>query len=220
MSSEKSFQEEHRRTASDEAATVESVSEFPDVGAADCTGPEGLLFTGDAVNSLTAEQLAAIGDFAAQVFGVEMRPIRRAQQELGNQALLAAGEQAESEPEPIFLTKRDFQVWAADHGYGSRQPIMAFHSLWFTEGGYRAEPDPWPPLRFTDKFGEAGPAVDLRSVYDRLAATELKNDALVKSTPATVSLLAHLVNDLVRPEEPLPLSRAEWLQRERARGQR
>lgn len=41
------------------------------------SGPEGLLFTGDAIRSLTPEKVAAIDNFASSVFGVEMRVIKK-----------------------------------------------------------------------------------------------------------------------------------------------
>jgi hypothetical protein len=75
-------------------------------------GREGLLFTGEAIRRLTPEQIATIGKFADQMYGVEMRAVPSARQ-LGELSIaVVRGERA-----PVPATQKDFRDFAAAHGF-------------------------------------------------------------------------------------------------------
>src|SRR5215467_14280060 len=68
----------------------------------------GLLFVGERVDGLSAEQLATIGDFASRMYGVEMRVVGDVQA-LGQTALT---EVETDGPEPVPATHDDFLLFA------------------------------------------------------------------------------------------------------------
>jgi hypothetical protein len=72
-------------------------------------GPEGLLFTGDIVRTLSAEQLAALGSFANRMFGLEMQPIHKIARELGEHAFVAADRADTHRYEPIDLSGKSIE---------------------------------------------------------------------------------------------------------------
>lgn len=203
---DETLDQELETVGTDPADVLETVTEV------EKQGPEGLLFTGDVIRTLTPDQLAVLGDFASRMFGVEMQPIQNVARDLGQQAISGA-ELEEEEPEPVLVTKEDFRRWAAENGYGDRQAVLAYHSLVFTAGSFEAKDDPLPMPSFVNRHKHGEEAVDLRSVHERLVITEMRTDAWIKATANSVSFLARMVNDLVQPDEPLPASRKEWTER-------
>ena len=179
-------------------------------------GPEGLLFTGDVIRTLTLDQLAVLGDFASRMFGVEMQPIQNVARELGQQAV-SGSELEEEEPAPVLVTRKDVLQWAVEHGYGKDSTNGAYSRVYRTlqEQEYGNISSAFPSIRWTGSFASNKEEIriDLRSVYERLAGSGLAEEAWERGTADDVSLLVHIVNDLVQLDEPLPTSRDEWVRR-------
>lgn len=187
-------------------------------------GLEGLLFSGGVIRSLTAEHTAEIGQFVNRVFGVEMQPVRNIERELGNMALNST-ETNEEEPDMIAATKSDFRRFAAEHGYSDSRACRSWNSLSFTTPHHttphdssRRPADQLPPVRWLNRDSRCGEeTIDLRSVHERLVASELRSDSWIRGNNDHVAFLARLVNELVQPEGPLPARRAEWVRNQQNR---
>ncbi len=102
-----------------------SAGEAQASGEAELRGPEGLLFTGEAIRALKPEQLAAIGDFANRMYGVEMREVRSVGQDLGEMALRTVEIE---EPTPVPMQQKDFMRFARERGLSPDMARQAF--LW------------------------------------------------------------------------------------------
>ena len=141
-------------------------------------GPEGLLFTGNAIRALSVAQLTSIGEFASRMFGVEMRPVHNVQRELGGAAVVA--EAAEPEPEPIRVDRDRAFKWAKRQHYSEPKMRHVLNVFNLTKNDY-AEYDPTPDLchdgtENDDPDGWRG-YPDLRSVYERLRRTNMSSQA-------------------------------------------
>lgn len=203
-----------RHQVSREASSSSSAAD-PTRLDAPAEGPEALLFTGNTIRELTSEQLTALGEFAARMFGVEMRQVQSVERELGR--VLESLVQAEAEPEQIFLTKEEFRSWGAEHGYAEKRADLAYRATIRTGRSPREDGFPKVDVLQEDDINRA---VDLRGIHRRLIATKMEHhdDAWRSATAGEVNFLAHLVNDYAQPDELLPLSREEWRHREWRRG--
>lgn len=117
--------------------------------------------------------------------------------------------QPERELEAVPTLREDFLAFAEAQGYTRRQGFAAWNATRFTAIFVKDEN---PPVVFVDAIDEyrAGDILDLESVHRRLVASKLSRKAWVKAgshnaSPSTVSFLAHLVNERVQPDEPLPV---------------
>lgn len=173
---------------------------------------EGLLFTGDVIRSLTPEQLAAIGQTALS-FSVEMKLVHDVEQDLSRMGMKAL-EKGKTEKDLAPVKRRDFVAFADRYGY----PKMRAWKSWNTsvclgeEYPQSFEDDTLPPVQLLvdreDEFGNRTlrehQVVDLRSIYARLKQSRL--DAAYYGAPDTeVEFLAHLCNEVLQPDEPLPI---------------
>jgi hypothetical protein len=181
-------------------------------------GPEGLLFTGDVIRSMTPDQIAAVGEFASRMFGVEMRPLHRIERELGGLAVAETGEEA---PEPVPATKEYFRTWAAENGYTSMRACRSWNYLFYTTNSLqpgipawrRESMKPVPPtaeLRWLCEYHTFDNdieknVIDLRKVRDFLVATGLDPRVWIRGNRDHVAFLVDLVNSTVQPEEPLQM---------------
>jgi hypothetical protein len=171
--------------------------------------PQGVLLTGEGVSFLTApERLAVVREVAGKL-GLEVTVIRDLQ---------SLGISPEQELTPVPATRLDFRLFAADYGLSDRRADYAWRAVDWTHSriefsAHRRHPDVeaenlacYPPPRFLrDDAGADQKIVDLRSVYDRLRASNLALAAWTNSTYKTVEFLAMIVNEMVQPDPPLPL---------------
>ena len=158
----------------------------------------GLLFTGERVNDLSPDQLAAIGDFASRMYGVEMRVIHDVRA-LGQAALT---EVEADRPEPVPATHDDFLLFAHKRGFSTR---VAGHAwAWVdrmangraTRKDRSSNLDGLPPIRMD------GQSVDLRSVYDH-ASQAMRQIDVFSGGDHRDAFLVTMVNETLQPEEPL-----------------
>jgi hypothetical protein len=167
-------------------------------------GPEGLLFTGDAVRELSPDQLRAIGDFAHRMYGVEMRTVHSVEQELGDMALTVTQEE---EPEPVPMTRGELIEFALTNGYTKNFANNVWRSL--TSEDYRKYIQPYisdlPGVSFRPRPGgrSGQQEFDLRSVYARLRSDIRPSSRRRLGTPSDRAFLAFLVNEKLQPDEPL-----------------
>src|ERR1051326_6196836 len=139
-------------------------------------GPEGLLFTGEAIRSLTAAQLAKLGEVAT-AFGVEMRAVRSVERELGEVAL---SESEREEPTPVPMRQKDFKAFAAEHGFGDSMAYNAWHWVLLEKHQQEAGKRPnSPPISVT--MSGARQLIELNSVYAYL------NQALIRHELTSMS---------------------------------
>jgi hypothetical protein len=187
----------------------------------DLPGPEGLLFTGDAIRFLTPEQIATIGDFANRMFGVEMRPIHHVRTELTD-----ADMPEEHETEPVPVTRNNFLDFADRHGYPKQRARIAWNTVAVKRVGdeklERFKGDDLPPLRMLrTELSEYDPSsayedwyavsskdqvVDLKSVYAILRRCQVDRPSIdppFASPHITVPFLAHICNEVLQPDEPI-----------------
>lgn len=176
----------------------------------DQPSPDGLLFTGEAVRALTPDQLAAIGDFANRMFGVEMRPVRSVESKLGELGLTAV--EQEDQREPVPFTRTAALRFAEEYGY----TLSRATHVWGELRGLDGRPDDsYPKLRYVGRPPEStrSPAViDLWSVYERLKETGV-TQAVWGGTvrrdrdDKTAHFLADVVNTLLPIDEPFPFKK-------------
>jgi hypothetical protein len=158
----------------------------------------GLLFTGERVNGLLPQQLAAIGDFASRVYGVEMRVVADIRA-LGQTALT---EVETDRPEPVLATRDDFYTFAHPRGFTNQVAGQAW--AWVermatdraTRKDRSSKLDGLPPIRMH------GWSVDLRSVYDH-ASQAMRQIDVFSGGDHRDYFLVTMVNEVLQPEEPL-----------------
>jgi hypothetical protein len=179
------------------------------------SGPEGLLFTGEAIRSLTPEKIAAIGDFANRMFGVKMRPLRHLQAELTDSDVTE-----EQETDPVPVTRKDLLDFADRHGYPKQRARLAWNSRVYG-GEESSEPqrfkgDNLPPIRLLRTVYDPeleqtvtfprDQVVDLKSVYALLKQCQIDHPSIeppLERSHITVPFLAHMCNEVLQPDEPL-----------------
>lgn len=165
-------------------------------------GPEGLLFTGEAIRALTPERLAAIGDFANRMYGVEMREVRGVERELGGMTL---AEVERADPAPVPMRQKDFKAFAAERGIGESIAYSAWHwVLWEKrqqETGKRQES---PAIVVT--LSGARQLVELTSLYAYLRQT-FKTHERTSASARQEAFLVALLNETLQPSEPLASER-------------
>jgi hypothetical protein len=160
------------------------------------TSIELLLLTGEGLSAMSPAHLETL------------------EQMLGGLGLRLTVVQAAVKNEPpheavVPATRDDFCAFAEIHGYTAARAYRAWNAVLNTKyyPGHCAGqegPDPFPPLRFIHADIDT---VDLRSVYDRLVASNLSPRAWrIRITSDTVRFLAHMVNEELAPLDPLPLN--------------
>ncbi|WP_280483903.1 hypothetical protein [Nocardia farcinica] len=121
----------------------------------------------------------------------------------------------EEEAEPVLASREDFLAFAREHGYADMRAFRAWRCAAENEAGARyGKNDGLPPVRFvglaprpeysTDPDRRT---LDLRSVHERLIATQQEPHlwGYRSKRRGDVRFLAHMVNEVVQPDEPLPL---------------
>ena len=171
---------------------------------------EGLLFTGGAIRALTPDQVASIGDFASRMFGVEVRQVHNVAQELG-----VDHTEIEHQEEPVVLDRDHLRKWVRRHGYSEgkwRKVCVTIETseAWGTGRDGAESLDPHPDIVIIDPEYD----IDLRSVYRRLARTQMSTRAwrtpgLEYPTQEVVKIMVEYVNDQLQPEEPLNFHEAQ-----------
>ena len=153
-------------------------------------------FAGEA---LAPEQLTTV----EQMLGaLGLRRVELGDRELG--AIVEA--EGKQEPEPVPVTRETFLAFAEKHDEYSRKRLCAaWLAVQFTKGFARDAKggiDPYPPLRFFDENREVA---DLRSVHERLVASDMSTGAWRRATQPTIGVLCHIVNELLQlpPDEQL-----------------
>lgn len=175
------------------------------------TQPEGYLLSGEALRNVTLEQVRdKLGELGLEP-ALEITPVA----ELAT--FRAIAECHEDEPEPVPMTRADFRRFASDHGYEDRRATNSWHYLGCTSSPHLRPHDEYSKLRWLGSENWRRDMVDLRSVQERLLASGLRSTAWYKGTPEHVRFLAHMVNEVIKPDEPLPLSYAGFQQMRRNR---
>lgn len=115
----------------------------------------------------------------------------------------------EPEPEPVLLDWDHFRNWAAERGYSKIRFSLAGQTIGITsdENSYGSA-DPYRDIV------RVGRNFDLRSVYARLARTQMSTRAWRKyggghPTRDTLRVLVEYVNEQVKPEELLNFDDAQ-----------
>jgi hypothetical protein len=167
-------------------------------------GPEGLLFTGDAIRRLTREQIAEIGQFASRVFGAEMREVRNVEHELGGMAL--ANVEAE-QPAPLLVNSDDFQGFAREHGFSRSLATRTWD--WFRVTGQihpLGRNHDLPPYAVFDPTGSHLQAIELGALYDHLYPA-INSRGRFAGSKLQDDLLTTMVNEWLQPARPVPSRR-------------
>lgn len=163
---------------------MSELGNFPPGSTSEQQGPDGLLFTGDYVRQLSPDQITAIGDFASRMFGVEMRQIEHINRDLTENDLVAE-EQGEEALPPVPMTLEEMTEFAISHDGSKVLARNAWNSLWSAHGSYHNEECDLPDIDFIQSEKEFDvTSVDLRSVYNRLWATEV-NPLLLGPSPCS-----------------------------------
>src|SRR5262245_42420679 len=106
--------------------------------------PDALLFTGDSIRELTPEQIAAIGDFASYMFGVEMQSVHTDRDLVRTPGNVVDNHDDDRDPVPI--RRRDVDDFAAEHHYPASRASSAWKELrWAHELPHE---DPHPRIRY------------------------------------------------------------------------
>lgn len=194
---------------------MEEVNEerLEEAGAAEVAqGPEGLLFTGNAIRALSVAQLASLGEFASRMFGVEMRPLHDIERDLGKVVL--APDTSEPEPEPVLIDSDRTDEWFALQGYSKIRRTKMFDAIGST--GYSEESDPQSDLRYIGELSSSRRPrdLDLRSVYERLRRTSMSSKAWrafggKNPSTSTMKIMVEYINWAVEPDEPLDFANAQ-----------
>lgn len=168
----------------------------------DSRGPGALVFTGEAIRNLSPEQVAAIGDAASRVFGIEMQAVPSLEQYRS-----ARPEQGEGLP-PVPATLRDFREYAKQHGYASKRAVGAWNLI--IQVGWTAwrtrDDENFPGVRFIgpspaeDGVREEQVIVDLRSVKERLATSHRSYIAWARDVRPTVMSFLEEITDAMVPD--------------------
>src|SRR6266545_2297239 len=170
-------------------------------------GPEGLLFTGNAIRALTSDQLATIGEIANRMYGVEMRQLRSVEQELGGLALATV---ETNEPEPVLVTREDLHTFAEEHGLSKSLAKRTWD--WFIVTahirplGDNGDLQPYVVLNPTNPTiprGSTVEALELRALYDHLYPA-MNDRGHFAGSKLQDGLLVAMVNEWLQPEEPVP----------------
>ncbi|MEU2901122.1 hypothetical protein ACWC4E_33895 [Streptomyces sp. NPDC001273] len=123
------------------------------------------------------------------------------------------------ENEPVFATRDSFVQFARNHGYTDQRAYKAWMSVIRTAGWQSnrdpewRRPDPFPPITVTDPdsvyetHALSRPVdkriIDLRSIHQRLVASDMNRLAWDDLTDAGVAFLARLTNEEVQPDDLL-----------------
>lgn len=163
----------------------------------------GLLFTGEAVDRLRPDQLAAIGEFASRMYGVEMRQVHRVEQLLGGVAL-DDGETAKSEPIPA--THIDFRDFADARGLSASMAGRVWRWVERTARGNLDEFDD-PTYCIVDELPRVemlGTQVDVQTLYAHVLEAMRRVELVTGSEMRDAFLIAFL-NETLQPSTRLPL---------------
>lgn len=103
--------------------------------------------------------------------------------------------------EPYSATRDDFIAFAArhadTHGYTERRARLGWNVTQYAS----VTPGDYPCTRFIDREeGRAGELLDLRSVANRLSASQFSPSAWARGTSGTVNFLRHLVDDCLHDQ--------------------
>jgi hypothetical protein len=185
------------------------MSEFQDHVSANelagISGPEGLLFTGEAIRSLTPEQIATIGEFANRMFGVELREVQSVGEYLnsGHSSENEAGEVEQIVP----VTLNDFRRFATENGYSNRRAVSAWNLVMYADGqdSLRGNGE-FPPIRFIGPDHHEAlddSIVDLQSIKDRLAFSSSKATwwATQGVSDKTIDFLTEITSQITEASE-------------------
>jgi hypothetical protein len=160
-------------------------------------GPEGLLFTGDFIQTLTREQLAKLGEVAS-AFGVDMRPVRSAEQGLGGVPLSSVEDEQVT---PVPMRQKDFKTFAARHGFPAHTAVSAWY--WVTDESVlcaEGERPGSPAIAVTGSKGNL--SVELNSLYGYLSAA-LERHGVSHASERQEAFLLALLNQTLQPDRPL-----------------
>lgn len=162
----------------------------------------GILFTGERVNELLAEQLVAIGDFASRMYGVEMRVIDDVR-EFGRVAVTNAENAEEEKPEPVPITREDFIAFAVEHDFGRNLAGKAWAWVERIARGQQDSRDPTSRIDDLPRIEVLGHEADLLTIYAHVHAAMQRLDEF-SGGPHRDRFLIALLNDRLQPERPLP----------------
>ena len=190
---------------------------------------QGILFTGEGVSALTPEHRELLREVASVLAGGQAV-------EASVVADTTAIELTELRPEqgqdPISASRDDFRQFAQEHGYTDQRACRTWATIistaerWYGLPGQRFD-DPYPRLMFLDPAPRLEPVhapelrhgfqvLDLRSVYARLTVPEYPMQRRMwghkwgRASVGSLAFLAHIVNEEVRPERPLPTNPAHF----------
>jgi hypothetical protein len=177
------------------------VNSLPEQQGQDLGRPiEALIVTGDAVRSLSGEQVVTLGSVLLQL-GLEVTPVYDLEK------LRGEADSGEQEPKPVPTTQEDFVLFGDEHGYSRTRAYRAFRCLRYTSThSYRDRfpDDPYPQINFLGSDPDWGPdenlIVDLRTVKDRLDAAGLARPAWGSYSKPTIEFIAHIVNEKLGAE--------------------
>lgn len=156
-------------------------------------GQRALVLTGEVIRTASPDRLLRLGSALSMLVEGEVN----AHIVDGYDAI-----DAENEPEPMPATFGDIRRFAIDNGYSKVRANKAWHALGTAtarELAQRVGYDPYPKVRFLPAAEQRGfydQHVDLRSVHDRLMASDFSNTAwpwLKRTDKETVKLLADFV---------------------------
>jgi hypothetical protein len=155
------------------------------------------LLTGGGVPLLTAEHRILLAEMASVLTGQVVR--LEAMTATDRPELpwpLMAEREPEPEPQPVPITKSDFTRFGLKHRYPKVRAGRVWNTVSFTESHDEPEQRHLPAIRYL----QLGPGadertLDLRSVQERLVASQCQSGAWRRATKADVAFLIHLVEE-------------------------
>lgn len=156
---------------------------------------EALIITGNAVRSLSDEQLTTLGSALLQ-FGLEATPV------YDLEGLRSGVESGEQEPKPVPATKEDFAIFGDEHGYSRTRAYRAFRCL-RSVGSQRDDLYP----RITFLRGDPNIdlpenlIVDLQTAKERIESAGIVRPAWRNFPKPTIEFIAHIVSEKLGSEK-------------------
>jgi hypothetical protein len=151
-----------------------------------------LILSGDGVAFLTAEHTALLAKIATAFAGGKAVELS-----VDIDATVAA---RHLDVQPIWAGRDEFRSSATRHGHTAARGYQAYAMLRRTNSQYYRDRDPQPDIVERDEF------FDLNTVYSRLRRTFMNPRAWIMPTEKSLRFLAHLVNDVVKPDELLDVN--------------